>query len=62
MEMVKPPMLVMICHRGISEIPNLSMAWIGAVTGNIVNTAQAGWFGKAICKPRNQSGIYVTMV
>ena len=42
MEKTKTPMLVMICHRGISEIPNLTMAWIGAVIGNIVNTAQAG--------------------
>ena len=62
MERINTPMLVKICHKGISVIPNLTMVWMGAVMGNIVSTTHTGLFGNAGRNPRNQSGTKLAIV
>lgn len=62
MESPNTPILVMICHKGISDTPNLNMVWMGAVTGNIVNTTHMGLFGNAINNDKNQRGTKLVSV
>ena len=55
-ESASTPMLAIICHKGTSDTPNLSMVATGAVMGNIVRTVHMVWFGKEKSSDENQSG------
>ena len=56
MESTNTPKLVMICQKGISDTPNLSIAITGAVTGNIVSPTHTGLLGKKMSNDDNQRG------
>jgi len=61
-ESPKTPILAAICQAGMSDTPNISIIWIGAVMGNIDSTTQMGLFGKLIYTPNNQSGTNNIMI